>query len=382
MPGSPENNKYQINKVWRHRMHRIATECKLALPASVDDCVAYFTGYKKTSIKPLPDIASFLDLIKKLITYCILMNDKETLHLLFYSVRKRYLTLHFDFDLFHISGAWGAIALDLSGLYQGKPSLQIQDMSRVFLTFLSFIETKGKKDLSVINISPLIPWKVENSPNLIPPVGRYKKKPLLKETWHGNGEEIVYFTRGGGVYHMIDMLRKVSPGTHADNHRDVGIYVTPPWDDKKKQGDRDFFYATEAPRARIYGDIPSLQSGKIAAKFLYVENNNSYETFIRTEDLVNSVKDLRIIPLSFLDDLASFNSSDSLKLILEYGPKDGVDEFKDRIMMINAVAEQRKKEEREELKKRYQPQFNFFQQSAPRLGETHALETESSPAKI
>jgi len=283
MPELPKDKNHPSTKAWRHRMlsrmQRIETEIKVGLPASVDDCVAYFTGYKQTSIKPLPDIASFLDLAKKLITYCDLMNDKETLRFLFYSVRKRYYSKEFNFDLYNITGAWDAVALDISGLYKGNPVLQVQDMSRIFLTLLSYIETKGKQHSSVINVSPLIPWTVENSPNLMPPVGRYMKKQPLTQTWDVDGEEMVYFTRGGGLYHMIDMLRRVSSGTQADNHRDVGIYVTPSRD-KKEQGDRDHFYATEPPRARIYGDIPSLQSGEIVPTSLYRENDNSYEAFI------------------------------------------------------------------------------------------------------
>jgi len=101
--------------------------------------------------------------------------------------------------------------------------------------------------------------------------------------------------------------------------------------------------------------------------------------------LVKSVKALKIIPLSIFDNLVSFNGSGSLDLILEYGPKDGMDKFKDRIVMIKAVADKgykREREEREELKKRYQPHFNVSEQRASRLDETHVLDAEGEAAPV
>lgn len=267
---------------------------KAKLPASMDACMGYFTGYKDSKIV-IENVDDFLGLVAKCIEYCRLLHDKDTLQLLFYALAKRYY--HANSTEFFTAEAnvfqfWDILSGDGAGVYQQNKSLQVTDMCYLFeiwLTVLNSEQYKLKK--SELYFGILKPWEPQNAPNIKqanPKIWleehiKYTKENLFKD------EKTIYFTRGGGLYCFLDILKGLCSGLNDDNSPLKGVYVTPSIKFTER-GERDELYAYEYIRARRHGDIPSFQSGVISSERLFLVNHNLYEAFIKSEDLTDLYK--------------------------------------------------------------------------------------------
>ena len=332
------NNKQFDHKIVARKLYKQYLEKKFKLPASFDDCSAYFTGYRKSTVQT-DSAAAFLNLGRKCIDYCEAVNDKEGMRLLMYAILKRtnpsagYVRLGIEYDLMILIDL---VLGDSSGIYEHLKDEQTHDLAKLFHALLNcFEETK----LNLVNFKVITSSQKKYS--------GVKNIALWKEKFSDTGSKnsLYSFTRGGGLYNFLDLIKGISAGNYDDSKSVRGIYVTP-----EEQENRDEIYAYGSNRCRRFFDKPCQQKGKIDEKHLLSTNNNDYEAFIATHN-ISAIQDLRI---SLFSESYKNREKDILlksalsKIIEKYLPTDD-NKFLERLTIVHEVIDQPREEREQKL---------------------------------
>lgn len=251
---------------------------RASLPASFDDCMGYFTGYRKTTVS-VESASEMLELALKCAKYCAQINDKDSLELLIYACFKRAYksspTAGFKDDA-NIIMALDAVRGDYKSIYQGQSKLQLHDL---FSLFKAWIIYSQKELLASINYDKIKPIELKKTGELTPWYKKFEK--ALKTQRPDLYEKSSYdLSRGGGLYHFIDTIRGMATPTYDDFSVAQGLYFTP-----ENLRDRDKFYAYRTSGARAFFDIPCRLSCNMTKEKLFASNSNAYESFVRYEDI-------------------------------------------------------------------------------------------------
>jgi hypothetical protein len=339
-------------KIAARELLKVMVRKRSGLPASFDDCMAFFTGYRETHIRP-DSQAAFLDLAKRCADYCDRLHDKESLHLLMYAVIRRVNRSKPHFGIgYSFLGFLDMMVGDSTQLYDqvydGDMATQVKDMSVLFISWLNFVKDKQ----TVFNSEPLIPSiKSEMSASLRGAAIQGKTLTVdadktaasaapseqIPPLWRAGTDKDISFTRGGGLYVFLDMKKGLSAGFKNDNYGLSGIYVTP-----ENMSDRDHFYAYDSWRCRAFLDKPSKQEATISPNCLYKTNHNAYEGFILGKDF-GEIKELK---LSFFPDthypLGVLIDSSDVRAIEPYLIRECADTLKRLMQMIRILFSSRK----------------------------------------
>lgn len=292
-------------------IQRFFAKNKAKLPASIDDSMAYITGYRDSHLQ-INSSSDLIDLTQKCARYCYSLADKETLQLLMYAfLRRAFVSSPYGYRVQSqienpIASAIALLDIVLKDhfkIYQRETKLQTQDLAVLFISFLDYLNDRLKNlddsdedFLSEFYYGAMDKWDNKNSTSKSTTRNSGVKLWYEKFNSKKKPDDLIPISRGGGLYQFVDVaLKRFCLVTQFDDGKYVrGMYVTTP----RAKVSRDEFYA-HGLGCLGFLDIPSVQKGKIKARYLKSTNNNDYEAFVEAKDLVKmSAKSIHLLSLS------------------------------------------------------------------------------------